>query len=616
MIKLEKIAITGYKGISTRTEIPANNFNVIVGKNDAGKSTILKALDLFLNNKQYLAENLNNRTHQFSEIELFFSTNHTEIIVDENVTTTFEDEGLVNSSGLLHIVKKWDGTKTGKISPEYLITRKSFGELDFFSLTETRLIRLCRDNDLEAEPGLMTNPDTGVEHNNAEKRQRLKEIYEERNIDFEYIQEKLPTTGQSRLKKTELEIKRCLPQYEYFLADSPLSESDSSIQKYFKEMAFGVIKDQVDTDALEETVREQLQVVLTVITEKINSVVSDDEQVRARVDFDWSKLISTSFESEGDQGSVPLSARGDGFRRITMMSYFEYLAEERSGENQNIIFAFEEPETFLHPSAQENLFEKLMDISDAGYQVFLTTHSPVLVSQTRRSDLHHVFKDNGSYGYNSEVSNHAEIADDLGVTIDNQFISMFDNARCLLLLEGVDDCTAFEHIANTYLANNAIDRTLEDMGVVSIPIGGCDSIKHWVSLDLLQTLNKPFFIYLDSDKEQEEDVSPNAQKLVTHGFLEEENFLVSRKRELENYIAPSALERLVPGCGVNFTDWCDVKYISKTHARQVSLGGKRIANKHFSSLTFDELTSAYNPTENDDEFLKVYGKLSELVGEA
>mgnify|MGYP000415715240 FL=1 len=229
----------------------------------------------------------------------------------------------------------------------------------------------------------MTNPDTGAEHNNAEKRQRLKEIYEERNIEFEYIQEKLPTSGQSRLKKTEQEIKKCLPQYEYFLADSPLSESDSAIQKYFKEMAFSVIKDQVDTDALEETVKEQLQTVLTAITEKINSVVPDDEQVRARVDFDWSKLISTSFESDGEQGSVPLSARGDGFRRITMMSYFEYLAEERSREHQNIIFAFEEPETFLHPSAQEKLFEKLMDISGAGYQVFLTTHSPVLVSQTR-----------------------------------------------------------------------------------------------------------------------------------------------------------------------------------------------------------------------------------------
>ncbi len=613
MIRLEKVAITGYKGIAVRTVIPAKNFNVIVGKNDSGKSTILKAIDLFINNKQYLPEDLNNRTPQFTEIELFFSTNNTQIVIDENVTTTFESEGLVNSDGLLHITKKWDGTKSGKITPECFITRKSFGSLDFFSLTEARLIRLCRDNGLEAEAGLMTNPDTGVEYNNAEKRQRLKEIYLERNFEFEFVSEKLPSSGQSRLKKTEQEIKKCLPQYEYFLADSPLSESDNSIQKYFKEMAFKVINDQVDTDTLEDTVREQLQTVLTAITEKINSVVADDEQVRARVDFDWSKLISTSFESDGNQGAVPLSARGDGFRRITMMSYFEYLAEERSDAHQNIIFAFEEPETFLHPSAQENLFEKLIDISGAGYQVFLTTHSPVLVSQTRRTDLHHVFKNDGNYCYNSEVNNHEEIANDLGVTVDNQFISMFDNARCLLLLEGVDDCKAFEHLASTYKANGAIESTLEELGVVSIPIGGCDSIKHWVSLDLLRTLNKPFFIYLDSDKEREGDGSPNTAKLIRQGFVEDQNFLVSRKRELENYIAPSAIERLVPGSDIDFTDWCDVKHISKTHVRQVSLGGKKIANKHFSSLTYEELQLSFNPTENDDEFIKVYEKVFNLI---
>lgn len=145
-----------------------------------------------------------------------------------------------------------------------------------------------------------------------------------------------------------------MPRFEYFVADSSLDESDTKIQNYFRDLALSTIKNEIDTSESETLIRSRLQKVLDKITAKINAVVPATEQVRARVDFDWSKIISTSFESISDKGAIPLSNRGDGFRRITMMAYFESLAEE--DEHQNIIFGFEEPETFLHPSAQENLF--------------------------------------------------------------------------------------------------------------------------------------------------------------------------------------------------------------------------------------------------------------------
>jgi putative ATP-dependent endonuclease of OLD family len=610
------MAISGYKGIAELIEVPARDFNVIVGKNDAGKSTILKALDMFLNNKQYITENLNNQTARYTEIHLFFSPNSTGIVIDENIETTFENEDLLDENGLLHIYKRWDGVKEGKITPEYFLFRKHYKEMDFFSLTENQLIKLCQVNDLEAALGLMTNPDTGEEHNNAEKRMRLKEIYSERDVGFEYIPEKLPTTGQSRLKKTEQALKKCLPQFEYFLADSPLSESDSAIQKYFKEMAYGIISKEVDTESLENTVRGELQRVLDAVTSKINSVVPESEHVKARIDFDWSKLISTSFESDGESGALPLSSRGDGFRRITMMSYFEYLAEERRSNHQNVIFAFEEPETFLHPSAQEMLFDKLSDISKVGYQVFLTTHSPVLVSKSQKSDLQHVFKEDGNYLLNPIVQNYRQISDDLGITVDNQFISLFDSAKCLLLVEGIDDCKAFNYLSRKYKDNGITESTFEDLGIVAVPVGGCGSIKHWVSLDLLSTLNKPYYIVLDSDRTSQTGESPNAVKLIEYGLIEGETFSVTRKRELENYINPVALNRLVPGCDVVYTDWCDVKSIVKQHPMSAALGGKRIANKHFESLNMSEILMAFNPDSQNDEFREIYDKVAAKVEEA
>ena len=149
-----------------------------------------------------------------------------------------------------------------------------------------------------------------------------------------------------------------------------------------------------------------------------------------------------------------------------------------------------------------------------------------------------------------------------------------------------------------------------------MPVGGCGSIKHWVSLDLLQTLNKPYYIYLDSDKESIEDQSKNSKLLVEYGFIEGDDFSVSRKREIENYFTAAALERIVPGCELNFTDWCDVKKLAKTSQLSGQLGGKNITSRHFNKLTFEEIQSTFNPTGDDDEFLEIYSKLAQLVDSA
>ena len=48
-MKLVNVIINNYKGIQNETLIKFREFCCIVGKNDIGKSTILKALDTFLN---------------------------------------------------------------------------------------------------------------------------------------------------------------------------------------------------------------------------------------------------------------------------------------------------------------------------------------------------------------------------------------------------------------------------------------------------------------------------------------------------------------------------------------------------------------------------------------
>lgn len=302
---------------------------------------------------------------------------------------------------------------------------------------------------------------------------------------------------------------------------------------------------------------------------------------------------------------IPLSSRGDGFRRITMMAYFEYLAEQEKSESQSIIFGFEEPETFLHPSGQENLFTKLYALSLNNYQVLITTHSPIIVANTKRDNLIHIHKNSGEYTVEQNINDVSFIADDLGIKVDNQFVSLFDKAKVLLLVEGIDDANAFNYVNQVYKENGLIENDFDELDIAIIPIGGCDSIKHWVSLNILQTLNKPFLIFQDSDKTSEEEMSPNKIKLEQMGFSEGKDFIISKKRNIENYIPSSALNRLVPGANLNYGDFDNVKQICKRHKFAGRLGGSNVTNKHFKNLTFEEIRSSfYDGLE--DEFLNIY----------
>ncbi len=404
-------------------------------------------------------------------------------------------------------------------------------------------------------------------------------------------------------------MKKILPVFQYFKADTSLSDTDTTIQKYFKEMAFSLIKNEIDTDEIESKVKNQLEAVLQQVTDKINDIVKSTEKVEPKIEFDWSKLISTSFVSTSSGNDIPLSSRGDGFRRITMMSYFEYLAEtDRSDLSQQIIFGFEEPETFLHPSAQEFLFEKLNSLTENGYQVITSTHSPTIVGHTKQDNIIHISKPENVYTVNQNKISYKEIAIDLGIKPDNTFTPLFSTSRLLFLVEGIDDANAMHHNAVLYKQAGLINETFEELNINIIPIGGCDSVKHWINLDLFTKLEKPFYIFLDSDKPDVISVSTNETKLLDYGLISGVDFHITKKRLIENYIHPTALQRMVPDSVITYTDFDHAKNFCKNYADNSirgRLGGSKVAEKHYCSQTYDELRLSWFDGM-DDEFINLH----------
>lgn len=90
------------------------------------------------------------------------------------------------------------------------------------------------------------------------------------------------------------------------------------------------------------------------------------------------------FDTSIDDG-VYTDARekGDGMQRALMLAilqtYCAYRREREDDSSKFFVFFIDEAELHLHPTAQRNLKKALLEIADAGDQVFINTHSSVLV---------------------------------------------------------------------------------------------------------------------------------------------------------------------------------------------------------------------------------------------
>jgi len=91
-----------------------------------------------------------------------------------------------------------------------------------------------------------------------------------------------------------------------------------------------------------------------------------------------------NFETEIDDGILTTAdEKGDGMQRALMLSIIQTFAEYRRRNDEScksFLFLIDEAELHLHPKAQRKLKAVLHELSTKGDQVFINTHSSVLIS--------------------------------------------------------------------------------------------------------------------------------------------------------------------------------------------------------------------------------------------
>ena len=253
-----------------------------------------------------------------------------------------------------------------------------------------------------------------------------------------------------------------------------------------------------------------------------------------------------------DKESLPLDYHGMGTRSwASVLTLNAFISWNENIKNENKkdpffpIIALEEPESHLHPNAQRHLFKQLDEIKG---QKIISTHSPFIAAQCKLNDLRHFYKDdNGlkigalelSDSIDAEINSLLEeIKEGNGSTdlkrkncpiiselkkekrgkISSKEVRKIRRevmntrgellfAKAIVLFEGETEEQALPIFAEKYFGNYPFE-----IGLNFIGVGGKENYTSFLSI--AKFLNIPWFILSDADL----DTVPKVKKQIKNVF--------------------------------------------------------------------------------------------------
>lgn len=597
---LKKLYLENFRGYEKITIPFNNNLNVIIGKNDVGKSTILEALEIFFNNETVKIEMEDLRVGAAPQIVIgvaFQIDKSKEYLIDPERKTSLEAEYLLNEDGLLEIRKIWDCSKslTAKSLTSYIVANylKEFSEEPLVALKITDLKKICTAKGLDANV-----PDKRV-------------LSDFRKAIYNSIQNKekqltLIPIDKEDIKRIYDSISSEFPYFAIFQSDRQNKDSDKEVQdplKVITKQAIAEVEVQLKS-VVEEIERRAIEKGKRTI-EKLSEM--DPEIAKTLYpnvkNKNWDTLFSFSFT--GDEG-IPMNKRGSGVRRLILLNYFRAEAEERAGSSKGVIYALEEPETSQHPEYQKILIDSLIKLAnDENRQVIITTHSPEIAKIAKNESLILIKKDSfGKPNIVSEENNKlSDIRETLGI--------MPYLTKLVICVEGEYDIRFLKNInQNIPELKSIID--LEEKQISIIPmIGG--NLKNWVERYYLKDSNVIEFHIYDRDSSSGRNTEQYKEQAEKINSRPDKSFAVlTKKRELENYIPKEIYNEYFKTVDCNsISDWDNedlpIFFASKTGLKQGEV--KSIVNGCLAKQLTKEMLVQLNAFE---EIKGWFEKISEL----
>ena len=333
-MKLKRMTLENFRGYKSPVSVTFDNMTAFIGKNDAGKSTILEALDIFFNDGKGLIKldkkdiNIDNQGTDLNEIRisLSFSELPKKIIIDETNETELSKEYLLNKYGELEIIKLLKPTD-GKP------TVKTFIRANHPANPNCKDLLLKKNKELAK-----ITMELGIECNkvkNAEMRAAIWKYYhddlqlEEYEIDV--------STKDSDIKSVWEKLQTYLPYYSLFQSDRKNTDSDDEVQDPLKEAVKQILSSEELREQLRhiaEKVKRKLQEVSDLTLEKIKEINPEiantlHPNIPSPESLKWGDVFK-GLSIYGDD--IPINKRGSGVKRLILLNFFRAQAEKKKDE--------------------------------------------------------------------------------------------------------------------------------------------------------------------------------------------------------------------------------------------------------------------------------------------
>lgn len=550
-MKLKRLRVRNFRCYHDEISVDFDAITAFVGKSDVGKSSLMDALDIFLN------EGIPDR-HDASKagdakdltIICEFGALPTEIVIDDANPTSLSDEYMLNSEGFLEIQKTYSGNlntpKCSSISI-FALHPAANGVGDLVQLKNADLKKRAKDLGIDMQ---------GVDQKlNAPIRKRIRDSV----ADLQTATTLLPL-NENNGKSIWEALKVYLPTFALFKSDRQSTDQDPEAQDPLKAAIKEAIKQkEAELAAIAKYIENEVKKVADKTVEKTKEM---DAGLATKLNPQfvppkWDTLFKASITGDDD---IPLNKRGSGVRRLLLLNFFRAKAELQALERRraDIIYGIEEPETSQHPHNQRLLVRALTELSVEN-QVIITTHTPMLARSLPDSSLRYI-REKGDKCREILIGGpdtNRLFAESLGVLPDN-------SVKLFVGIEGKNDIAFLRNVSALLRAAGEDVLDLEKMELdgelIFFPLGG-SSLALWTSR--LANLNRPEFHLFDRD------VAPPAQaKYQTEADEINQrqhcSAEITQKREMENYVHYEAINQAyaangtVLGLTANFGDFDDV----------------------------------------------------------